>query len=254
MGWIQQNDANWKVPYKGGWCLKYVQDAFKAPHIYPSASASWKANYGNGNHPGELPPVGKTVAVYFSLGNVPEGHVAISLDDGCVASSTQGGNHPQGFIHPNLNNLINMYAKYNGGCTYLGWSEYAGPMKVLVNEIVEQSVFTTPIPFEKIRQPDAELFVGQEDVFQGGKDGIRTVTYNIVKHDGVEVSRSVASDVTTPATPEITHYGTKPVPVPEPLPEPVVPEPIKPPVIDNSFIIKAIRFIIKLIKLIIGAK
>lgn len=96
--------------------------------------AKWNANPGGGNHPGELPPSGLTVPVYFSLGDVANGHVAISLDDGSVASSTQPGLHPQGFIHPNLQNLINVYAKYNGGCTYLGWSEYVGTVRVVQPE------------------------------------------------------------------------------------------------------------------------
>jgi hypothetical protein len=131
MSYTQTRDANWQVPYVGGWCLKYVQDAFGTDHPYPTAIAAWNANYGGGNHPGELPPAGKTVAVYFSLGNVPAGHVAISLDDGSVASSTQPGSHSQGFIHPNLQNLIDVYGKYNGRCSYLGWSEYVGTVRVV---------------------------------------------------------------------------------------------------------------------------
>jgi len=133
--WNQLRDANWKVSYVGGWCLKYVQDAFGTDHPYPSAIDAWNANYGNGNHPNEQPP-SKTVPVYFSLGNVPAGHVAISLDDHTVASSTQAGTHPSGFLHPNLQNLIDIYGKYNGGCTYLGWSEYVGTVHVLQLQVV----------------------------------------------------------------------------------------------------------------------
>lgn len=134
--WRQIKDANWRVRNEGGWCLKFVQDAFSTDHPYPSATAAWSANYGNGNHPGELPPKGITVPVYFSLGNVPEGHVAISLDDGTVASTTRAGVWNEAFVHPSLQDLINVYAKYNGGCTYLGWSEYVGTQRVVepINE------------------------------------------------------------------------------------------------------------------------
>jgi len=132
MAWKQLRDANWRVPYVGGWCLKYVQDAFGTDHPDPDATNAWNDNYGNGNHY-DLPPVGKTVPVYFSLGNVPQGHVAISLDDGMVASSTQGGSHPQGYLHPNLNDLIAIYGRYNGGCHYLGWSEFVGTVRVVEN-------------------------------------------------------------------------------------------------------------------------
>jgi hypothetical protein len=152
MAYTQLRDANWKVPYVGGWCLKYVQDAFGTDHPYASAIDAWNANYGGGNHPGELPPAGKTVAVYFTLGSVPAGHVAISLDDGSVASSTQAGSHSEGFIHPNLQNLIDTYAKYNGGCTYLGWSEYVGTVRVVS-------------PIQAVSQPS-----------QGGEDMIDQAT------------------------------------------------------------------------------
>lgn len=130
MAYRQLRDANWRVPATGGWCLKYVQDAFGTDHPDPDATNAWNDNYLGGNHT-SLPPVGKTVPVYFSLGNVPQGHVAISLDDGKVASSTRAGTFPQGYIHPNLNDLIAIYGRYNGGCKYLGWSEYVGTVHVV---------------------------------------------------------------------------------------------------------------------------
>ena len=105
--WIQLRDADMTVGYTGGWCLSYVQDAFKTDHPFPSATASWYGNHGNGNHPGELPPWGLTVPVYLSLGNVPQGHVAISLDDGGIASSSLAGYHPRPFFYSNLNGMIN---------------------------------------------------------------------------------------------------------------------------------------------------
>ena len=139
MTYTQLRDAIWKIPYVGGLCLKYVEDAFRTDHPYndavspvePGQTGAWDSNYGGGNHPGELPPKGVTVPIYFSLGSTPAGHVAISLSDGTVASSTQSGKHTQGFIHPNLQNLIDVYAKYNDGCTYLGWSEYVGTVRVV---------------------------------------------------------------------------------------------------------------------------
>lgn len=118
--WVQDRDANWRVPYTGGWCLKYVQDAFNTAHWYPSAIDQW---YGTERRHLDEPPLGITVPIYFSLGDVEAGHVAIRLDDGMVASSTQAGTHSQGYIHPNIQHLIDTYAPYNGGCQYLGWGE-----------------------------------------------------------------------------------------------------------------------------------
>lgn len=142
MPWKQLRDADWKIPYVGGWCEGFVEGSWGQATLpavnnqitygkYASAIAKWNANPGNGNHPGELPPEGVTVPVYFSLGSTSFGHTADSLSDGMVASSTQGGFHTQGYIHPNLQNLIDVYAKYNKGCTYLGWSEYVGDVQVV---------------------------------------------------------------------------------------------------------------------------
>lgn len=126
--WKQLRDANLKIGYVGGWCLKYVQDAFGTDHPYPSATAAWNAEP---NKHTDRPPKGVTVPVYLSLGNVPEGHVAISLDDGYIASSTQTGSHSAPYFHKNLDDLIAVYGKYNGGAKYLGWGEHVGSVQVV---------------------------------------------------------------------------------------------------------------------------
>jgi len=169
----QLRDANWRVAYVGGWCLKYVQDAFGTDHPYPSAIDAWNANYGGGNHPNEQPP-SKTVPVYFSLGNVPQGHVAISLDDHTVASSTQAGSHPEGYLHPNLQNLIDIYGKYNGGCAYLGWSEYVGTTHVLQSAVVNATD-------DQIRQ--AYLDILERPVDDGALAHYRAYTNDFVRAD-----------------------------------------------------------------------
>lgn len=230
MGWIQKRDANWRVPYTGGWCLKYVQDAFGTDHPYPHATAAWNANYGGKNHT-DLPPKGKTVAVYFSLGNEPMGHVAIHLDDGMVASSTQGGTHPQGYLHPNMQHMINLYGQYNGGCKYLGWSEYCGSVKTLIWEETHQESSTTPILHDVIKQSDPTLEIGKTVIAKEGQDGKRKVIVNVTTHDGVEVNRVIISDVTTPPIATIINEGAKPPVIPEPpVVPPIVPDP------DHTFI------------------
>ncbi len=151
MAYIQLRDANWRIPYVGGWCEGYTEGSFGFATLptlqnqttsgkYTSATAAWNA--GQGNHPGELPPAGVTVPVFFALGSTDQGHVAISLDDGSVASSTQAGFHTQGYIHPNLQSLIDLYAQYNNGCTYLGWSEFVGGVRV-VEQITEGGTVDT---------------------------------------------------------------------------------------------------------------
>lgn len=151
--WRQVIDPNWQIPYIGGWCEGYTEGTVgqatlpqkdrngnwftsgvwgnAVSAVNPGETGAWDMNYGNGNHPGELPPSGVTVAVFFALGSTPAGHTALSLDDGQIASSTQAGYHTRGFIHPNLQDLINTYARYNNGCTYLGWSEFIGKQRVV---------------------------------------------------------------------------------------------------------------------------
>lgn len=54
-----------------------------------------------------------------------------------MASSSYAGYHTAPLIYPNLQALINDYAKYNNGCTYLGWSEYIGRQQVVKENSVE---------------------------------------------------------------------------------------------------------------------
>lgn len=128
MAYKQLKDADMKVGYVGGWCLKYVQDAYGTDHPYPTAMAAWNAEPLKHT---DVPPLGITVPIYLALGNVPAGHVAIRLDDGLVASSTQAGSHPRPYLHSSLNDLIATYGKYNGGATYLGWGEHVGSVRVV---------------------------------------------------------------------------------------------------------------------------
>lgn len=136
MKWIQKRDANWRIPYEGGWCLKYVREAF-GTSSYPRAIDAWNA--AQFKHT-DYPPAGITVPVYFSLGKEPAGHIAIRLDDLMVASSTQSGKHPKGYLHKNIQDLINVYAKYNGGCKYLGWSEDLGGTRLVAYEKTAEEV------------------------------------------------------------------------------------------------------------------
>lgn len=140
MAYKQIRDANWNIEYQGGWCLKAVQDAFDTDHISPTAMADW--NNGLGVRYTSVPPLGITVPVYFSLGSEPAGHVAIRLDDGYVASSTLAGFHKPMYLHKNLDDLINMYAKYNGGCTFLGWKDTVGSKRVVqwIDEVSPEQV------------------------------------------------------------------------------------------------------------------
>jgi hypothetical protein len=153
VSYIQVKKPNYNIPYVGGFCEGYVEGTVgeatiptpKEPvtfGVFKSASGAW-ANL-KGKHPGEQPPKGVSVALYFTLGSTPAGHTAIWLGDGRVASSSQGGYHTSPAIHPSLQNLIDVYAAYNQGCTYLGWSEYIGNVQVVKKgEDVEKVTLNT---------------------------------------------------------------------------------------------------------------
>lgn len=140
---VQLITPNPNIPYYGGLCEGFVEGTvgqasapfkdrdgnYTTTGVYPTATAAWEANIGN--HPDELPPKGMRTAIYFSLGSTKAGHVALALEDGRVASSTQPGYHLTAYIHPSLQDMINIYARYNSGCTYLGWSEYIGKLQII---------------------------------------------------------------------------------------------------------------------------
>lgn len=242
--WKQKFDANWRIPYIGGWCEGYVEGAWGqatlprqdkngnwyTSGVHASATAAWLAN--RGNHPGELPPKGKTVPVFFSLGSTSLGHVAIHMDDGMVASSTQGGVNNPGYLHPNLEHMRSMFAQYNRGCTYLGWSEWVGNIKVLVWEETKDVVTKVTIPYTTERREDNSLDKGKEVVHQGGKNGENTKVHTITYEDGKQVSSKLKSNVTIDPITEIIRVGTyeappEPAPI-EPQPDPVPVEPVDP--------------------------
>ena len=82
------------------------------------------------------------------------------------------------------------------------------------------------IPFKEITQDDPELYQGLTRRVEGTK-GLEKVTYEVVKENGVEKSRTVIKrEVTTPAKDAIVYRGTKP-PVTakgEPLVQPALEE------------------------------
>lgn len=250
--WVQLKDANWRVGYLGGWCEGYVSMAWgysdfiykngvvvgtysngKGAAGYPSATAHWNTN--KGNHPGELPPVGITVPVFFRLSNVPEGHVAIMLDDRYVASSTQSGYHSQGYLHKNIDDLISLYGKYNGGCTYLGWSEYVAGVQVVKYEpTITTSDITNKkdIPFTVLEENDDTMPFGERKVKVEGAIGSTTTITRITYSDGKEIKREQIGAENVPPIQQVVSVGTYVPPIVEPE-KPII-EPTTNPSIDEN--------------------
>lgn len=148
---------NINIPYVGGLCEGYVEGMCGQATIptrnnqitygvYGNAvspvnageTAKWDWNPGNGNHPGEMPPMGVMVPLYFTLGSTPAGHTALWLGDGRVISSSLPGFHKSGYIHESIQALIDFYAPSNGGCKYLGYSTYVGNIKIVGEEKMDK--------------------------------------------------------------------------------------------------------------------
>ncbi|NLT29399.1 MAG: DUF348 domain-containing protein [Propionibacterium sp.] len=83
---------------------------------------------------------------------------------------------------------------------------------------VSNETKTEAIPFKTVEKQDAELERGTTKVAQRGKQGEKTITYKVVKHDDEIYARSVAKEeVTTKPVDKVVRVGTrKPAPKPAP--------------------------------------
>lgn len=107
------------IPCKPGWCLAYVNEAFRVPKRFPTAMSAWlnsETQHRDYGFPDDV-----WVPLWFSLKNEPAGHVVLRAPGGAVYSTT----HPTSNVptkHPNLEHLMMSYSYYNP-LTYLGWTE-----------------------------------------------------------------------------------------------------------------------------------
>lgn len=117
-----------------GLCLAFAQSVLGAPVKYDSATQAWQNQ--QGRHPGELPPSGVTVPIWFShygtygpMGNTPRhygdwGHVAVRLADGSIISSPGSGVGRARF------SSIGEVERYFNA-KYVGWSEYMNGRQIV---------------------------------------------------------------------------------------------------------------------------
>ena len=145
------------IPCRPGWCLAYVNEAFRVRKVYGTAIAAW--NNSPTQHRDMNFPAGCWVPLWFSLETEPAGHVALLAPDGAVWSTT----HPTAKTptrHPNLADLFRAYARYNP-LTYLGWTEDVEGTRVLAG-IAAQSATITPLEDEDMAI-DIDALVGRLD-------------------------------------------------------------------------------------------
>jgi hypothetical protein len=130
---VTPNPNIWCRP---GWCLEYVRSAFGLPIVEPSATKGWE-NADYKHHDTDFPDA--WVPLWFSIDEIPEGHVALRSPDGRIYSTSTNANSP--YVHPNLDHLIWFYGprvepEYQLHLRYLGWTEDISNVRVVENTTI----------------------------------------------------------------------------------------------------------------------
>lgn len=86
--------------------------------------------------------------------------------------------------------------------------------KPLVNVITETEVVQEEIIYKGIEyQTSSEIFEGDTALVFAGENGVNSVTYEVVRENGVEIARHlIAEEITKEPVNQIVARGTKPIP------------------------------------------
>ncbi|SIS11228.1 hypothetical protein [Williamsia sterculiae] len=128
MSWQQVIAPNPIIACMPGWCLTYVQTAFRAPWAGSSATDAWnraRSKHGDANFPD-----GVAVPVYFAMAGVADGHIVIREPDGSIYSTS----HPTANTPVHHSSLQALYSYYGGRLTLRGWSEDLNGFYVISQE------------------------------------------------------------------------------------------------------------------------
>lgn len=109
------------IPCTPGYCLQYVREAYGIyPGVYPTATSGWLNS--PTQHRDTNFPEGVWVPLWFGIASVPAGHVVLRAPDGRIWSTTNAGQYTPR-IHPDLDDLMGVYARAGLPLTYRGWTE-----------------------------------------------------------------------------------------------------------------------------------
>lgn len=119
---MQLITPNPAIPCTPGYCLQYVRETFGIePGVYPTATSGWEnAKY---KHEDYDFPENSWIPLWFSMKEVPAGHVVLLNTATGEVWSTTNANQYTPRIHPNLDDLLRVYKGAGLKLTYLGWSE-----------------------------------------------------------------------------------------------------------------------------------
>lgn len=136
MTWIQRVTPNTNVLGYSGGCLAYVDDGVNPPQRQPTAQSSWELAVRTGvAHPGQEPPMGVWVPVYYSINNGPwagYGHIAWFYSNGkdtLIFDSEYGcGNRTRPY-----SGGAELFNYMGWQMSYLGWSEAVDGLRIVEN-------------------------------------------------------------------------------------------------------------------------
>lgn len=123
---------NPNIACEPGWCLQYVRQTFGLAGVHYSATNAWDSS--PTQHRDYNIPDGVWVPLWFSMEEIPEGHVVLRAPDGSIYSTSDNATVPH--HHPNLQDLMNYYAYWGLPLTYLGWTEDIEDVAVVAPPVV----------------------------------------------------------------------------------------------------------------------
>lgn len=124
MAWRQKYNPNVKVRAQRGWCLKYIDDAGKAPMRRPTARAAYVAEKNAKRISKNTPPTNIWVVGYLDLGGVYAAydHVFFMKYKGKGKYEIRDSEVASGFRSPytSINSILAWFGNYSP--RYIGWS------------------------------------------------------------------------------------------------------------------------------------
>lgn len=151
--YVQVTSANRSTKDLPGWCARFVFNAFGGKNGWGFSTAIDAWNGQKNRHPGELPPAGVDVPIWFSWTKDPRGHTAVFLSDGRVMSSPVSPTPwtARQDIFPSIAALM---AAFGGGMKYLGWGEQMdGTVVVKLASLEAHQRMVGPVPAIRRAEP-----------------------------------------------------------------------------------------------------
>ncbi len=155
----QLQTPNINIKVKGGWCLKFVSDAFDVANKFgtkfftSNARSEWVNCKKRGTAVETEAPKGVYAPIHLSISPSNNDHIAILRPDGSVASTTKAGTYQPPVIHSSIEEMIGVYASVGKTMKYLGFSTDISGLKVL-EEVPEAQ----PVPVKPLIPAGATVY------------------------------------------------------------------------------------------------